>query len=199
MVFVVIDGLDASGKSTQAQRLRDVLTKQGKSVYVRVHPSDDCWAGVGTRRFLLMEGRGAHFAAAILYVLDVVRSTIRCPWWLYDYVVFVRYLMGTAYLPPPLHRIAYHFFAALLPSPGFRFFLDVEPEEAHRRIVEIRSQMEMFESLEQLGRVKDKALSLARTGSWIIIDANQPEEIVEAQILENICKKTVSRKPLLSV
>jgi dTMP kinase len=188
MVFVVIDGLDASGKSTQAQRLRDVLTKQGKSVYVRVHPSDDCWAGVGTRRFLLMEGRGAHFAAAILYVLDVMQSTIRCPWWLYDYIVFVRYLMGTAYLPSPLHMIAYHFFAALLPRPGYRFFLNVDPEEAHRRIVESRRRTEMFESLEQLRKVREKALSLARVGGWIIVDANQPEEIVGARLRECLKK-----------
>ena len=186
MVFVVIDGLDASGKSTQAERLRDYLERLGKSVYVRIHPSDDSWAGVGTRRFLLSEGRGAHFAAAILYVLDVMRSTIRCPWWLYDYVVFVRYLMGTAYLPPPLHRIAYHFFAALLPRPGFRFFLDVEPEEAHRRIVESRSQLEMFESLEQLREVRWKALSLALMNGWTIIDANRSEEEVEAQIWERL-------------
>ncbi len=189
MVFVVIDGLDASGKSTQAERLRDHLERRGKSVYVRIHPSDDSWAGVGTRRFLLSEGRGAHFAAAILYVLDVVRSTMRCPWWLYDYVVFVRYLMGTAYIPPPLHRIAYHFFAALLPSPGFRFFLDVDPEEAHRRIVESRSRMEMFESLEQLRKVREKALYLARIDSWIIVDANQPEEVVEAQLRERLCEE----------
>jgi dTMP kinase len=186
MVFVVIDGLDASGKSTQARRLRDALKKRGKSVYLRVHPSDDGWAGVWTRRFLLSEGRGAHFASAFLYVLDIVQSAIRCPWRLYDYIVFVRYLMGTAYLPPPMHRIAYHFFAVLLPRPGFRIFLDVDPEEAHRRIVESRREREMFESLEQLREVRGKALSLALMNGWTIVDANRSEEEVEAQIWESL-------------
>jgi thymidylate kinase len=85
-----------------------------------------------------------------------------------------------------MHMIAYHFFAILLPSPGFRFFLDVDPEEAHRRIVESRRESEMFESLEQLREVRVKALSLALMNGWRIIDANKSEEEVEAQIWESI-------------
>ena len=183
MVFVVLDGLDASGKSTQADRLRRRLSGRGKTVYVRIHPSEDCWAGVMTRRFLQSEGRSAHFASAIFYILDIFRSVVRCSWWLYDYVVFVRYLMGTAYLPEPLNRIAYNFFAAILPRSRHKLFLDVEPEEAHRRIIENRSKREMFESLEQLRKVGTRALSLAQVFGWTIIDANRPEEEVERQIL----------------
>lgn len=182
MVFIVLDGLDASGKSTQARRLRESLTKRGKSVYVRIHPSDDNWAGVRTKRFLLSKGRSAHFASAIFYVLDVMRSTVLCPWGLHDYVVFVRYLMGTAYLPSPLYKIAYHFFATIIPRPRHKFFLNVDPEEAYRRIVESRSELEMFESLELLRKVRNRALSLARMDGWTIVDANRSEEDVETQI-----------------
>jgi len=182
VVFVVLDGLDASGKNTQALRLRDFLTRRGESVYVRIHPSDDNWAGVQARRFLLSEGRSVHFASAIFYIVDIIRSILRCPWWLYDYVVFVRYLMGTAYLPSPLHRILYHFFAAILPRPGYKFYLDVDPEEAHRRILEDRSELEMFESLEQLRMVGVKALYLARMNGWAIIDGNGSRDDVEGRI-----------------
>lgn len=182
MVFVVLDGLDASGKNTQAMRLRDFLTRRGESVYVRIHPSDDNWAGVRARRFLLSEGRSAHFASAIFYIVDVIRSILRCPWWLYDHVVFVRYLMGTAYLPPPMHRILYHFFAATLPRPSHKFYLDVDPEEAHRRILEDRSELEMFESLEQLRKVGANALYLARMNGWAIIDGNRSRDDVEGRI-----------------
>ncbi len=187
MVFIVLDGLDASGKSTQALRLRAFLAGQGRSVYMRIHPSGDSWAGALTRRFLQSEGRSAHFASAIFYILDVVGSIIRTPWRLYDYVVFVRYLMGTAYLPPPLNRVAYVFFATILPRPRFKFFLDVEPEEARRRIVEGRSELEMFESLEQLRKIGGRALSLARGFRWTIIDGNSPEDDVEVRIREHIC------------
>jgi dTMP kinase len=184
MVFVIIDGLDASGKSTQASRLYDYLTKSGRSVYLRIHPSDDRWTGLLTRRFLRSRGRKAHLAAALLYILDVVMSTIFCPWRRYDYIIFVRYLMGTAYLPKPLHKVAYLFFGAIMPKTRFMFFLDVQPEEAHRRIVESRIDREMFESPEELKKVGEKAIYLAYMDNWIIIDANKSEEEIENHITQ---------------
>ena len=186
VVFLVLDGLDASGKSTQAERLMEFLVGRGSSVYIRYHPSNDCWAGVGARRFLLCKGRSAHLVSAILYILDVLQSIVITPWWLYEYVIFVRYLMGTAYLPSPLDRLTYRFFALTLPRPEYKFYLAVSPEEARRRIVESRRNEEMFESLEQLRKVGVRALSLAMMDGWIIVDANRLEEDVERQIRENL-------------
>jgi thymidylate kinase len=40
----------------------------------------------------------------------------------------------------------------------------------------------MFESLELLRKVRDRALSLARMDGWTIVDANRSEEDVETQI-----------------
>jgi dTMP kinase len=182
VVFIVIDGLDASGKTTQAERLRDSLRRRGLTVFTRFHPSDDHWAGIKARRFLLAEGRSAHFCSAIFYILDVLSSILRTPWRLYDYVIYVRYLMGTAYLPPPLHVIAHRFFATLLPRPRHTFFLRVDPREAHRRISQNRHRQEMFESLAQLEKINVRALSLARANGWTMVDANGPEEEVERQI-----------------
>ena len=186
MVLIVIDGLDASGKSTQARRLVRHLMDKGYSVHVRFHPSSDSWAGIRARRYLLTEGRSAHFASAIFYIIDVIRSVIRCPWWIPDYVVFVRYLMGTAYLPTPLDRIAYVFFALLLPKPKHKLYLDVAPERAYSRILENREQREMFESLEQLRRVGSKAKRLAMLHGWSIIDGNLEEEDIQSMILLEI-------------
>ena len=104
---MVIEGLDGSGKTTQALRLRGWLAGRGRRVHARFHPSGDNWAGRRARRFLLAEGRSAHFAASMFYILDVLRSVLLTPWRAHDYVVYVRYLMGTAYLPPPLHLFAH--------------------------------------------------------------------------------------------
>lgn len=183
MVFIVIDGLDASGKSTQAERLVRHIRRMGHSVHLRFHPSDDSWAGIRARRYLLAEGRNAHFVSAMFYIVDVILSVIRCPWWMPDYVVFVRYLMGTAYLPSPLDRIAYVFFASILPRPRHKLYLDVAPERAFRRIQESRDRREMFESLEQLVKVGSKAKSLATLHGWSIIDGNMNEEDVQSSIL----------------
>lgn len=200
LVFVVIDGLDASGKTTQALQLYNFLKTHGKTVYLRFHPSDDNFLGIRTEQFLHGNGKGAHFAAALFYMLDVIRSILLYSWQKYDYVIFVRYLMGTAYLPSPLDRIAYHFFASTVPTSNHMFFLDVSPEEAHRRIQQARNRREMFESLEELKRIRQKALFLASTDKWTIINGDKPVKNVEKEIRDclnidfNTYEKTQKRE-----
>jgi len=186
VVFVVIDGLDASGKSTQAIQLSGFLRQHGRTVFLRIHPSDDNYLGVKAKHFLYLRGKGAHFAAAFFYMLDVLRSTTSYSWQKYDYIIFVRYLMGTAYLPSPLHKIAYHFFASIVPTSGFMFFLDVEPQEAHRRIQLTRERQEMFENLDELEQTRRKALSLALAGSWKVVNANRSIAKVESEIRKSL-------------
>jgi dTMP kinase len=182
VVFVVIDGLDASGKSTQAISLRNFLRRSGRTVYLRIHPSNDNFFGVKAKQFLYLKGKSAHFASAFFYMIDVIHSILFYSWRKYDYIVFVRYLMGTAYLPTPLDKIAYYFFTFIVPTSDFMFFLDVAPEVANSRIRQARSKLEMFESLEELKRTRRKALSLALTGRWKILNANKPTEDIEKEI-----------------
>ena len=186
LVFMVIDGLDASGKSTQALKLYNFLKNHGKTVYLRFHPSNDNFFGVKAKQFLYLKGKDAHFAAAFFYMLDVIRSIMLYSWRGYDYAIFVRYLMGTAYLPSPFHKIAYHFFTSLVPTSDLMFFLDVDPEEAYRRIQQERKRREMFESLEELKRIRHKALSLALIGNWTIIDANKSIKDIEKAIRKSL-------------
>ena len=186
LVFIIVDGLDASGKSTQALRLHNFLRNHGKTVFLRFHPSNDNFFGVEAKQFLYLKGKSAHFAAAFFYMLDVIRSISLYSWRRYDYVIFVRYLMGTAYLPSPLHRIAYHFFASIVPTSNLMFFLDVSPEEAYRRIQQTRDRREMFESLEELKRIRRKALDLASIDKWTITNANKPVNEVEKDIRKSL-------------
>jgi dTMP kinase len=184
LVLIIIDGLDASGKSTQGFRLSRRLEENSKTVFLRIHPSGDNFFGLKAHQFLYSSGKSAHFASAVFYMLDVIRSVLIYSWQKYDYIIFVRYLMGTAYLPSPFDKIAYYFFALIVPTSKFMFFLDVQPEEAEKRILRTRSQFEMFESLEQLKNVRQKALALASAGNWLIIDAEGPVREVENEILQ---------------
>ena len=183
LVLIVIDGLDASGKSTQALKLKNLLRKHTKTVFLRIHPSNDNFFGAEARHFLYQRGKGAHFASAVFYMFDVVRSIMLFSWRKYDFVVFVRYLMGTAYLPSPIHRIAYRFFASVVPKSDYMFFLDVPPEEADKRIRQTRNETEMFETLEELKKTRSKALSLALIDKWRIINAGQPISEVQKDLL----------------
>jgi dTMP kinase len=182
----VIDGLDASGKSTQAFKLYNFLISNGKTVCLRVHPSADNFFGTKTKQFLYSEGESAHFASAFFYMFDVLRSILLFSWRKYDYVIFVRYLMGTAYLPYPLHKIAYYFFALTIPKSDFMFFLDIKPEDAYRRIRQARNKREMFENIGELEKTRSKALSLVLTGKWKIINANRSITDVEKEIIKSL-------------
>ncbi len=187
MTLIIIDGLDGSGKSTQAQFILKSLENGGKTVCLRVHPEKDNFFGVKAHQFLYSSGKSAHFAAALFYMIDVIRSIFLYSWRKVDYIIFVRYLMGTAYLPAPLHKIAYHFFAFAVPHSEIMIFLDVSPEKAVSRIAKSRVEREMFEDFDALSEVRAKALSLAFSGKWIIVNSNKPAIEVAAAI-----KKIVS-------
>ena len=181
-MLIVIDGLDGSGKSTQAYLLLENLKKLGKTTCIRVHPESDNWFGKEARTFLLSSGKSAHFASAMFYMVDVVRSVLLYSWRQADYIIFVRYFMGTAYLPKPLHVVGYNFFTKVLPKSTHMYFLDVAPEEAAKRIRENRTETEMFESLAALKKVRGKALELTRFNTWTVVDGNKPTQEIAAKI-----------------
>jgi dTMP kinase len=149
------------------------LKKKNKTACIRVHPESDNLFGIKARAYLLSKGKNAHFASALFYMFDVIRSILLYSWRRFDFIIFVRYLMGTAYLPAPSHVVAYNFFALLVPKSKDMFFLDVNPEVATARIIKNRTAIEMFESLNALKKVRAKALELARFDKWIIIDSNK--------------------------
>lgn len=186
MHYIIIDGLDASGKSTQAKLLTDFWRKRGRTVFLRMHPSGNCFFGKKAKHFLLFSGKGPHFCAAFFYMCDVLRSIILYSWRRYDLIIFVRYLMGTAYLPSPLDKIGYHFFSFLVPTSDFMFFLDVTPAEAYRRNLLRRTPIEIFESPEELERIRRKALACALENRWIVVDADRTREQVQEKIRRRI-------------
>ncbi|MHA2495248.1 MAG: thymidylate kinase, partial [Candidatus Hodarchaeales archaeon] len=128
MQLVVLDGLDGSGKDTQARYVANYLARN-ENVILRSHPATDNSLGRKARRYLQAEGRKAHLLAALFYIGDVLRSV------LYYYrpgrarIIFVRYLMGVAYVPTILMQPLYSFFATLLPK-GCLILVDVKPSVA---------------------------------------------------------------------
>lgn len=189
MPLIIIDGLDGSGKSTQAKLICKELRKQHKTFCVRVHPEADNLFGKKAREYLLLKGKNAHFASAVFYMFDVIRSVALYSWRRVDYVMFVRYFMGTAYLPSPLHIFTYNFFSSVLPKSDNMIFLDIAPEEAASRIRENRKELEMFESLASLRKIRAKALSLTRFDSWVIVDSGKPIAQVASALKKELFNK----------
>jgi dTMP kinase len=166
------------------------LRNKKKTVFVRVHPESDNFFGRKARVYLLSEGKNAHFASALFYMIDVIRSILLYSWRRVDFLIFVRYLMGTAYLPKPFHVVVYNFFSLLVPKSKHMFFLDVNPEVATSRIVKNRSSIEMFENLNALKKIRSKALELTRFDEWIIIDSNRSSIDVALALNRNLSIST---------
>ena len=170
MRLIIVDGLDGVGKDTQAQLIKTRYERKGERIVLRPHPSVDNYFGKKAKAALLGKGKIKKLEASIFYMMDILRSIRKY----YrkkdvDTLIMVRYLVGTAYLPFGLAKIAYRFFENFVPVSEYMFFLDATPDEMSKRI-EARKEKEMFETLEELKKVRDKALFLVR--NWYIIDAS---------------------------
>jgi dTMP kinase len=191
MKLIIVDGMDAVGKDTHAQLIYDRYIKKGFNVIKRSHPSDDNFFGRKAKKSLLKKGKINKIGASIFYMFDVLRS-IRKYYRIEDegVIIMVRYLMGTAYLPKRLAGFAYNFFKNFVPISDYMFFLDASPKELYDR-VEKRDVKEIFETLEELNNVRNKALIL--TKDWNVIDTNQSIEDTYKQI-EIILDKLDNKK-----
>lgn len=190
MRFIIIDGLDGSGKSTQAKLIQEKYISMGESVILREHPSFDNPYGLKAKKALLGRGKINKIKASVYYALDVI-SSVKKYNGKADNIIMVRYLMGVAYLPLPMAKLLYRFFTMILPTSQYMFFLDLEPEESLKRMSS-RNDEEMFENLDDLVKVREKALELAQ--DWHIINTAGSIEEVKMKmhtILDDVDKNSL--------
>lgn len=188
MKFIVIDGLDGSGKDTQIDLIAKYYINQGKKVVVRSHPCDDNRYGRKSRQALLGAGKFDKIKATVYFGLDAIRSVRK-----YghddniDVLIFSRYVLAVMYLPNVVNTITYKIVCTVLPTSDTMFFLDVTPEESLRRIGSRNEETEMFENIESL--TKNREISKKFTYNWNVIDGNQSIEEINNQILD-ICMRS---------
>ena len=179
MTWYVIDGMDGSGKSTIADRLRRILESEGRTVSVFTHPDRSRTFGRISARFLLSDGVPAAVAATVFYLLGIVSSLAAMRRVGSDVFVFVRYRVA-AYLPSRLYRIGYRIMDGVLPSPDMRIFVDVGPDTALERIDRRGEDREMFETRERLEKTRGRMRELAE--GWTVIDNSGDPDHAEKQL-----------------
>jgi len=180
----VVDGIDGSGKSTIAHWIADRYRTKGEVLVVH-HPSERL-SGRISRKALQSEGKLMHAVAAVFYIVDVLISVsgIRKLRQKDMTVVYVRYLMGTAYLPDRFMMAGYEFFCKMLPVPKALLLVDIDPNEAVKRLESRTDAKEMFEDPANLAKYRRKVLALAQR-DWKVLD-NSGEQSASRHALDDI-------------
>jgi len=193
-IFICIEGIDASGKSTQARWLVRNLRRRGFNAIYTTEPSKG-EVGSFIRRYILQrKKRVPAVVEALLFAVDRVdhvESRIEPELESGKIVVSDRYVysslayQGAAGLDirwiDQINRMA-------LP-PDLSIYIDVPPEVVVKRIRRRRSVME---TLENLRRVRKIYMQLIRERRLILVDGNRSASEVTQNILAVVLKRLKS-------
>ncbi len=180
--LIAVDGLDGSGKNTHASSIKTLIERNGEVVVIRSHPSAGR-LGRASKNALQGEGHVARFLATIFFTLDVLVSVRWYNRKADSTVIFVRYILGTAYLPRRLAPYGYRLFRNMLPFPDLALFIDIDPEIAIRRIEQRDHTREMFETKDKLDKVRHTVGRLIGD-EWTVVDNSEDGERAFRQIEE---------------
>lgn len=185
--LIALEGIDGSGKSSQARRLRDALRERGIDAVLFREPGDSPFGDELRRQF--REGRTVTpREEAELFIEDRridVRDNIDPALAAGKVVLMDRYYFSTmAYQGAlgldvdELRRTN----EAFAPRPDLTLVLDVPPETSSERILAARETLDSYEGVEYLGRVREIFLSLC-DGDVVRVDATASEDEVADEIL----------------
>ena len=193
--FIVFEGIDGSGKSTQAALLAQHLQSEGIPCIQTREPTDSP-AGRLIRSVLTGELRMNPLALPGLFAADRMEHLLGeggiCQMMsegknvLCDRYYFSSYAYHS--LDAPMDWvIGMNSEAARVLRPAVTVFIDVSPEEAIRRIRQGRDHTELFEKLEMLRRIRENYFTafekLKLSENVAVVDGSRPEEDVAAEIL----------------
>jgi dTMP kinase len=189
--LIAFEGLDQSGKQTQAESVRDYLEGQGSACTLLSFPDYSTPIGTEIHRALHGERDYPPDVMQLLYVANRYEARDRIETWLAAGTTIVcdRYLASSvAYgeaqgLDPAWLTDAQKF----LPVPDLTILLDIAPETAVKRKAAGRDRYERDLSL--LSRVRESYRRQATASAWVLIDGEQSAALVTAAVLSALSKR----------
>ena len=182
--IIAFEGLDQSGKQTQAELLRDRLRESGYKARLVSFP--DYATSIGEEIARALQGE-REYGADVMQLLYIANRYERKPdllRWLEGGLMLVcdRYIgSSVAYgealgLDPDWLVIVQQF----LPPPAITILLDISPETAVKRKATDRDRYERDVAL--LGRVRDSYHRQAAANGWVVLDGERPKEAIAADV-----------------
>jgi dTMP kinase len=188
--FICIEGIDASGKTTQAHRLVRNLRRRGLDAVYTTEPSTGEIGKLIRDHVLNRKKRVPVAVEALLFAADRVDHVekeikpalqkgkiVICDRYVYSTVAY----QGAADLD--LNWIEQINQFALVPNMAL--FLDVSPEVVIERM-QSKSKKSVMETLKNQRRVCEVYLKMVKEGRLMHIDGNKPVNAVAAEILRAV-------------
>lgn len=199
--FIVFEGIDGSGKSTQIRLLSERLKKEGFPCYTTMEPTD---GPIGSLIHQIMIGRmktdnkviASLFAADrldhLLNETDGLVAKIEAG----TIVISDRYYLSSyAYhsVDMPMEQVI----AMNAPSkdmlrPELHIFVDIDPDTAVARIAANRQHTELFEKKSRLAKTRECYMNaiekLQDEENIVIIDGTQSIEEIAEEVWLNVKK-----------
>jgi dTMP kinase len=194
-LLIVFEGLDQSGKQTQAESLRDHVTALGRTCHLFSFPDYATPIGAEIWRGLHGERDYAADVMQLLYVANRYekRALIEAHLAADHVVVCDRYMASSiAYgeaqgLDPEWLGDVQRF----LPQPHLTVLLDIPPEVAAERKAAGRDRYER--DLALLSRVRDSYTRQAAAPGWASIDGTRGRADVAAAVLSAVSTRLALR------
>jgi dTMP kinase len=187
-LLIAFEGLDQSGKQTQAERVREFVLTRGRDCRLVSFP--DYSTAIGTEISRALNGDREYGADVmqLLYVANRYERRVELAGLLEQgrVVVCDRYTASS---------IAYGESQGLdprwlddmqryLPKPDLTILLDIAPETAVQRKAQGRDRYER--DLGLLSRVRDSYQRQAANQSWLVVNGERPRDAVSADVVSAV-------------
>jgi dTMP kinase len=189
--LIAIEGLDQSGKQTQAELLRDQLKEDGRKARVVSFPDYGTSIGEEIARALQGEREYGPDVMQLLYIANRYERKPDLQRWLEGGLVLVcdRYTAssvayGEAQGLDPRWLVETQKF---LPPAALTIVLDIAPETAVARKAVDRDRYERDLALQS--RVRESYLRQASAGRWVVVNGEQPKETIAADIFAAVATR----------
>jgi dTMP kinase len=189
-LLIVIEGIDGTGKSTQARRLGEWFEKHGREVVLSREPTDGPWGrklreSAATGRLSPQDELEYFLNDRRQHVDEKIRPALAAG----KVVILDRYYFSTmayqgarGFDPVEIRRLNEEF----APVPDLLLILDLDVDTAHQRIGHRGDSTNEFEKHESLTRCRGIFLSLKDEQFARVIDSSGTLDEVAARIREAV-------------
>jgi len=206
-IFIALEGIDGSGKSTQSKILAERFVKEGYTVFSTFEPSNGK-VGILLRNILKGDIKADERTIAGLFVADrldhllnqengIVKKLEEGHLVITDRYYFSSYAYNGTHINMDWVINANSLSADIL-RPNLNIFIDLDPELSLERLRKNRESLEIYETLENLKAVRAKYFEafdlLKDKENVVIVDGNQSLEQISDDIWETVrssCLKSI--------